>query len=542
MLASNKPLGRRFLIAIVCGLPAAMAGLAIAEQPASESTTPSVVTINPRAEPQVIPAEALQADLDTLQRAMEAVHPGLYRSNTPEQMAANFAATRAAFSKGMTRVDAFIELSKLTAKIRCGHTYPSPYNQSKQVMAELTQGSHRVPFEFRWLNRQMIVTKDLSKTGRLLAGTEILAINGTPSASILDTLMTVARADGGNDAKRVALMEVRGNDTYEAFDIYWPLFFPSDTGTIRLSVRRPGEAVESEISVAGLTHADRIAAMKPDATNSANDPLWSLSFLDDTTAFLPMPSWVAYKTKWDWTKFLNDTFDALASKKTPNLIIDLRGNEGGSDVGDVILARLIEAPIPLSHEQRMVRYLKTPADLNSILDTWDDSFRDRTPEAIGPIDLADRSTGLPAGTTSGFYRLREGDSPTEIEDTIKPVGPRYTGKLFVLIDATNSSATFQFAFKVKALGVGTLVGQPTGGNQRGINGGAFFFVRLPQSGLEVDLPQIARFPKPGQPLRDDAGVTPDVFVTPTADSVAKGIDVELDAVKRIIAKSAKPGS
>ena len=38
-----------------------------------------------------------------------------------------------------------------------------------------------------------------------------------------------------------------------------------------------------------------------------------------------------------------------------------------------------------------------------------------------------------------------------------------------------------------------LVGQMTGGNQRGINGGAFFFVTLSNSQLEVDLPLVGNF-------------------------------------------------
>jgi len=47
------------------------------------------------------------------------------------------------------------------------------------------------------------------------------------------------------------------------------------------------------------------------------------------------------------------------------------------------------------------------------------------------------------------------------------------------------------------------------GNLRGINGGAFFFLHLPHTGIEVDLPLIAYWPMTAQP---DAGVTPDIVV------------------------------
>ena len=73
--------------------------------------------------------------------------------------------------------------------------------------------------------------------------------------------------------------------------------------------------------------------------------------------------------------------------------------------------------------------------------------------------------------------------------------------------------------------LGILVGEATGGNQRGINGGAFFFVRLPQSGIEFDVPLIGYFPDGSMP---DAGVTPDIMAIPTPDDIAAGRDVALE--------------
>ncbi|WP_179504173.1 MULTISPECIES: hypothetical protein [unclassified Sphingomonas] len=60
-----------------------------------------------------------------------------------------------------------------------------------------------------------------------------------------------------------------------------------------------------------------------------------------------------------------------------------------------------------------------------------------------------------------------------------------------------------------------------GGNQRGINGGGFFFTRLPGSGIEFDLPLIGYFPATPQP---DGGIAPDHFVPQTASSIVQGND------------------
>jgi C-terminal processing protease CtpA/Prc len=90
----------------------------------------------------------------------------------------------------------------------------------------------------------------------------------------------------------------------------------------------------------------------------------------------------------------------------------------------------------------------------------------------------------------------------------------------------------QFALRIKQHRLGLLVGETTGGNQRGINGGAFFFARLPQSGLEFDLPLIGHFPDEPRP---DAGVEPDISMMPSAEDIATGHDPVLQtAVARLL--------
>jgi C-terminal processing protease CtpA/Prc len=336
--------------------------------------------------------------------------------------------------------------------------------------------------------------------------------------------MTVARADGSNDAKRVAYLQVEGTSEYEAFDIYWPLFFPSTSPLVTLRVREPEASGAQTIQVPLVTYADRLAvgAASEGSGAAADAPLWELRLLDDRVGYLHMPSWVLYKTKWNWQASLVETFETLVKRGTTDLVIDLRDNEGGNDVGDVIVRHLIAAPVPRQAVTRLVRYRAVPDDLVPYLDTWDPSFKNWGPAAIDATD--------------GFYRLRR-DSDDDLGAVIAPALPRYTGRLWVLVSATNSSATFEFAKTVRQNQLGTLVGQPTGGNQRGINGGAFFFLRLPHSGLELDLPLIGQFPEGERP---DAGLQPDVLVVPTVKDIASGRDPELEAVRALLRRPVQP--
>jgi C-terminal processing protease CtpA/Prc len=220
-----------------------------------------------------------------------------------------------------------------------------------------------------------------------------------------------------------------------------------------------------------------------------------------------MPDWTTYNTKWDWRSWLTGVIDEAVDRGSKRFVLDLRGNEGGEDCGDPILARMIGAPLTEEGAARRVRFRETPLDLRPQLDTWDPRFHTLGKDARGP-------------DADGLYTLPSGEA-----DVIAPAdGARLTAKLIVLVDSANSSATFQFARRVQQNGLGVLLGAPTGGNQRGINGGAFFFLRLPQSRLEMDLPLIGFFPAGSPP---DAGLMPDVAVPTTRAAIARGEDPQM---------------
>ncbi|MCK7527145.1 MAG: S41 family peptidase [Ignavibacteriales bacterium] len=107
----------------------------------------------------------------------------------------------------------------------------------------------------------------------------------------------------------------------------------------------------------------------------------------------------------------------------------------------------------------------------------------------------------------------------------------YNGKMYLLIDASNASATFILARIAKANALATLIGEETGGNRRGINGSQLFFLRLPNSKIEIDIPLIGNYPLTPQP---DEGIKPDIFVKQTAEDFISGRDTVLETVKKII--------
>ena len=442
----------------------------------------------------------IRGDIAILRRAYTQLHPGLYRYATPAEVAARFDQLERDFSVDQPLPQAYLTLSRFLGRVRCGHTYANFFNQSDAVAEILLKRTTGVPFHFRWIGGQMVVEQNLSGDARLAPGTLVREINGVPTSTILKTLLPYARADGGNDDKRRALLEVRGYDRIETFDVFHPLLFPVSGSELSLRVCSLAGS-EASVIVAAHGPAERKATMRVAA--DPDGPQWTFA-MQGASGILTTPTWALYDSKWDWRGFLDGVFTQLAGNKATGLVVDLRGNEGGLDCGHEIMARLIDKDLPLDGDERRVRYRKTPADLDPFLKTWDTSFRNWGDDAV---DLG-----------TGFYRLKSDGGDIEV---ITPKGPRFTGKIAVLTDAQNSSATFQFSQRIQKLGLGKLYGGATGGNQRGINGGAFFFLELPGSGLEADVPLIGRFPLTSKP---DAGLTPDTAVELTAQDIAAGRD------------------
>jgi len=470
---------------------------ALAAIPLLPRSAPAVKTASPT-------RDALAKDVAILRRAL-ALHCGLHRYNTAAEMDARLNRLARDFADASDTAQRYLLLSRFLATIRDGHTYANFFNQRRAVAADLFDRPTRVPFHFRWLAGRMVVT---AHGGRQLPpGTIIDRLNGTRDRDILARLLPYTRTDGHNEAKRVSLLEVRGTEGIETFDVFQGLVYGSPPGG-RHSVEAAtpdGQRLRAELPVISL--AERRAQMV--AVESGDGPIWTWTVRPDGIAVLDMPSWVLYNSKWEWEPWLKARLDTLPALK--GLIIDLRGNEGGNDCGAPILARLIATRLTRDAGERLVRFRTTPKDLDPYLDTWDDGFR-----TLG-VDATDLG--------NGFFRR----PPVEGVDWIDPVAPRITRPVAALVGPVNSSATFQFAHLAKRSGSVRLFGEETGGNLKGTIGGGFFFVRLPASGLEFDLPLIGYFP---DGPRRDRGVEPDVTVHTTATDTAGGRDPVMESAVR----------
>lgn len=462
---------------------------------------------------QSIPKEEFLKDCSILKLALDKLHPGLYRYNDESYFLNAYNELINIPGDSISLENAFLKVSEFLAKIKCGHTYANPYNQNENITEVILNGKNKLPFTFKLIGKEIVIVNDVSGEN-IGKGSKVFEINGNPVERIIDDLLKYSDGDGSNEGQRLNNLNVSGFGDYEFFDIYFPLLVPPVEGKYELEYNNLWSRAGSlGASVIAISRDERRSRLEREygLKQESYDEQWKFEILDKNSALLRIGTFVTYQMKLDWKKFLADSFGELNKQSIPNLIIDIRGNSGGTTgVAAEIVSYLIAEPIDVLMEKRLVRYVKVPEVLDPYLSTWDNSFKDRT----GTVEIYDDM----------YYSLKE---ETNNVNVINPKENPYPGNIYLLVDAANSSATFILAKTLKENGLATLVGQTTGGNQKGINGGQLMFLDLPNTGIEVDIPLIGYFPSGNPP---DAGLEPDVKISESVKDFANEIDAEMNYV------------
>ncbi len=195
-------------------------------------------------------------------------------------------------------------------------------------------------------------------------------------------------------------------------------------------------------------------------------------------------------------------------------MIDLRGNGGGSDNATIALLRyLLDTPFVWNKPRQLkaVRY----GDLPKYIETWGD------PKDIFEPPMS-RFKALAEG---GFEEIVDGKD--DATSTQSPASDVFKGKVTVLSDARNGSGTTMLIAKFKDENRGQVIGEATGGSAEGPTAGQLFFLKLPNSGITVRVPNrfnrmnIKRFAR-------GLGVQPDVEIKQTVEDFLKEKDRVLD--------------
>lgn len=461
----------------------------------------------------------IKEDVAVLRKTIMYIHPNLYKYRDSTQLEQDFKALEAEMQAEPSLQNAYKAISLFASRIKCSHTFTNPWNQGADVKKAIFYQPDKIPFSFNRIGKRIFIDKNASEDPQLERGLEILSINGTPSQEIMAQLAAYITADGDNYEKRLQRLSLSGHEKFELFDIFYPLVFgSSDAFTLQLKNHLTGQIMETTVKATTKTARAAMLKARYEGFESTFESGWNFEILNDSILHLKLHSFSVYNTDFDWKGFLDGVFETLEAKKIAHFIIDIRYNEGGNDeVAKSILERIIRQPIDIARAISITAYRKIPDELRSYISTWDKN----------PYDWGNNVEEM----GNGKYRMKNKTA----QQRMVPKNGGFKGKSYLLTNADNSSATHIMAAYVKKYKLATIVGQETGGNQKGLNGGYMFFHRLPHTGVELDIPVLGVNISPDTPTTYNGGILPDIPVEKNVADFIKNIDTELNAVLKYIA-------
>lgn len=447
---------------------------------------------------QTLSPDELKADFQIFRKALEAKHPEMYKYTSQKDYSDLFDRTLNSLNSPMTSREFYVTMSPLIVALRCGHTkWLVPGKDMYYPFFE----ENLFPLDLYFLDNRVFVMG--SFTGeKVPLGGELISLNGEPPDQIKARLFN----------------NLSFGDGYSVGGKYYQLnnFFPGIYSTFYGTSQSYDVEIESDEIVtiynfkgAGL---EEIKSYQKKA-DAEGDP-FSFELIDGTTARLDINRFFAYPGEENYHKLLKNVFREVESNKISDLIIDLRGNEGGNENWGIELYRYL-AREPFRYYDRITVQKKEKTDIK---------FK---------LPLVYRAASI-------FNRDRDGVTEFTVSRglrTNKPFKNSFPGKTWLLLDGQSFSVTTEFASKAKSDKRCTIVGSETSGGYSLNSSGFFTIVNLPNSGIDLGIPLLGfhtAVVNENNPA--DRGILPDHPVKLSYQQLADNKDHVLEYVLNLIRK------
>jgi hypothetical protein len=413
----------------------------------------------------------LTEDLLKVREALERLHPALYAFTDRRTIERLFDEQRRRLDRPLTATEFYRRIAPVVAAVGCAHT------RLLLPAAFWTEAPpQRFPLRVTFLSGRAYVTGSYDRTLVVPAGSELLTVNGRRVSDVTRDLALTISADGRRLPFKWTVLGGQV-DRYLAVEFGFPLSWvvtyalPSGTGVRKATLPAVG---------AEIIEAHRAG---PGAPIQSGDPNLAFEVLGDpAVAVLTVRSFDYYDADavGRFQRFIDDAFAKIASRAIPRLVLDLRGNGGGSPMATTHLLSYVEPR---------------------------------------PVPYFAREYG-------GGYEVYAKDIP-------RATGA-FAGNLVTLIDGGVLSSTGHLCALLKFHKIGTLVGTETGGTFECHD--ASYLVNLWNSGLRLTVARMT-FTAAVQGMRSDRGVVPDDVVEPRGEDIALGRDVAKDFAFGLLSKA-----
>ena len=439
----------------------------------------------------------VQADFDELYEKMQAAHFDLYARRSKSEFDARFQSMRQSIREPADQFEIQVLFQKFLAYGRIAHARIDFPRQ--EFAAYRAAGGKVFPLYLRVEDDGVYIADNLSGLDTISSDDQVLALNGQPIMAVLERLAAHVSAD--NPYLANTQLEAR-----------LPAYVWLEMGSVEsfdVSIAQSGKTRQITVPALARTAMQAAAARKAPAANEDLNQR-AARIADGGIAYLrPGPFYNNEADATDpydtsvFSTFLDAVFTRFIQADCESLVIDLRDNPGGDNsFSDLMVSWFADKPY------RFLSRFEVKASQAAI---------DSNQKRIDPAK--------PNSISQQFAAAYQQRKLGEVFDFDIPMayprqGPRFSGKVYLLINRRTYSNGVMVAALAQDYGFATVVGEETA--DLASTYGAMEQFALSRTGIIVSFPK-ARLVRPNGNT-EARGVVPDIVIrTPLSEGAQESV-------------------
>ncbi|WP_299312186.1 S41 family peptidase [uncultured Aquimarina sp.] len=490
--------------------------------------------------------EELRRDVDYAYKKLKKLHPDVNWYISKDELDKKITDLKNQLTEPLTAKEFYKLFAPVITSIKQGHLSihtPSKRQTKKELKGKGKRDSPFNSLSFYTSGNKLFIKKVFKGDTALVAGSEVISVDGKKVSDLLDSFKILHASDGYNKTFLPKFVGSRfgffysnthkQNDSIllhlKLDDSLYDKYLYANYDKIKASSEKQTVSLEkrklsrSDKKIAKETQKKiRKKNYKYGYSKKTNEYNRNFSFFKSDTGtpigYLKIRSF----SSGGYKEFYKESFAKIDSARCKNLVLDLRDNLGG---------RLVEIDDLYSYLTDKEYVFIEKSKMTGRLSFLYPFFHSKS--------LPTKTAAIILSPVLGLYQIfkvkkenKEAYFKFKHSKLRKPKSNTFTGKVYVLINGESFSASSILSTHLKSTKRATFVGEETGGAYNGTVAGIYAKVELPNSKINMRV-GLMRINAPYAIKPDGYGIKPDIPIKEIMNNEDEGLQWIIKDIKMI---------